>query len=30
VFVLLFGTAIMGTLFCAILVWRNRQGGKGI
>ncbi len=29
VFVLLFGGAIIGTLFCAALVWRNR-GGKGV
>lgn len=30
VFGMLFGSAIMATVFCAILVWRNRQGGKGI
>ncbi len=29
VFILLFGGAIMGTVFCALLVWRNRSG-KGI
>ena len=29
VFTLLFGGAIIGTLFCAALVWRNR-GGKGV
>ncbi|HEU0034553.1 MAG TPA: MFS transporter [Kofleriaceae bacterium] len=30
VFALLFGSATFATLFCAILVWRNRRGGKGI
>ncbi|MEJ7599604.1 MAG: MFS transporter [Kofleriaceae bacterium] len=30
VFLLLFLSATMATLFCAILVWRNRRGGKGI
>ncbi|MEZ4366667.1 MAG: MFS transporter [Kofleriaceae bacterium] len=30
VFELLFGSAAMATLFCAILVWRNRRGGSGI
>ncbi|MEO8706258.1 MAG: MFS transporter [Kofleriaceae bacterium] len=30
VFALLFGSAIVGTVFCAILVWRNRRGGMGI
>jgi sugar phosphate permease len=29
VFVLLFGSAAMATLFCAVLVWRNRKG-RGI
>lgn len=29
VFVLLFISALLGSLFCALLVWRNR-GGKGI
>jgi hypothetical protein len=29
VFALLFGGAILGTVFCAALVWRNRRG-KGI
>jgi sugar phosphate permease len=30
VFLLLFLSATMATVFCAILVWRNRRGGKGI
>lgn len=30
IFVLLFVSSIMASLFCAILVWRNRRGGKGI
>jgi len=30
VFLLLFVGATLGTVFCAILVWRNRSGGKGI
>ena len=30
VFLLLFLSATMATLFCGILVWRNRRGGKGI
>ena len=30
VFALLFGSAAMAMLFCGVLVWRNRQGGKGI
>jgi OPA family glycerol-3-phosphate transporter-like MFS transporter len=30
VFVLLFGSAAMATVFCGILVLRNRRGGKGI
>lgn len=30
VFVLLFGSAALSTLFCGILVIRNRRGGKGI
>ncbi|NVB85489.1 MAG: MFS transporter [Kofleriaceae bacterium] len=30
IFVLLFVGAIMGSLFCALLVLRNRRGGKGI
>jgi OPA family sugar phosphate sensor protein UhpC-like MFS transporter len=30
VFVLLFISAAMSTLFCAILVLRNRRGGKGV
>ena len=29
VFALLFGSAVLGTVFCAILVWRNR-GGRGV
>lgn len=30
VFVLLFGSAALATLFCAALVWRNHRGGRGI
>jgi sugar phosphate permease len=30
IFAMLFGSAIMGSLFCAALVWRNRKGGRGI
>ena len=30
VFALLFGSAALASVFCAILVWRNRRGGKGI
>jgi sugar phosphate permease len=30
IFILLFGSAVMATLFCGILVLRNRSGGKGI
>ena len=30
VFLLLFLSATLATVFCAILVWRNRRGGKGI
>jgi len=30
VFVILFLSSIMGSLFCGLLVWRNRRGGKGI
>ncbi|HUS27978.1 MAG TPA: MFS transporter [Kofleriaceae bacterium] len=30
VFVILFISALMGSVFCALLVWRNRRGGKGI
>jgi OPA family sugar phosphate sensor protein UhpC-like MFS transporter len=30
VFGTLFGSAALATLFCAVLVWRNRKGGKGI
>jgi len=30
VFVLLFVSAVLGTLFCGALVLRNRRGGKGI
>jgi len=30
VFGTLFGSAAMAALFCAVLVWRNRKGGKGI
>ncbi len=30
IFGMLFGSATMATLFCGILVWRNRHGGKGI
>ncbi len=30
IFAMLFGSAAMATLFCAILVIRNRRGGQGI
>ena len=30
IFVVLFASAILGSLFCALLVLRNRRGGKGI
>lgn len=30
VFQLLFGSAVLAAVFCGALVWRNRQGGKGI
>ena len=30
VFVILFVSAAMAAVFCAVLVWRNRRGGKGI
>jgi len=30
IFELIFGCALMGALFCGILVWRNRRGGKGV
>lgn len=30
IFVLLFGSAALATLFCAALVWRNRRGGRGV
>jgi sugar phosphate permease len=30
IFVLLFASSIMAAFFCALLVWRNRRGGKGI
>jgi sugar phosphate permease len=30
IFAMLFGSAAVGTLFCAALVIRNRRGGKGI
>jgi len=30
IFAMLFGSAAIGTLFCAALVIRNRRGGKGI
>ena len=30
VFVLLFGSAVLATVFCGVLVLRNRKGGKGI
>ena len=30
VFIMIFATAVMATLFCAALVWRNARGGKGI
>jgi len=30
VFVLMFGSAALATLFCGVLVLRNRRGGKGI
>jgi len=30
IFQLIFGCAAMATVFCGILVWRNRKGGKGV
>jgi OPA family sugar phosphate sensor protein UhpC-like MFS transporter len=30
IFGFLFGSAALATLFCAVLVWRNRRGGAGI
>jgi sugar phosphate permease len=30
VFVLIFGSAALATLFCGVLVWRDRKGGRGI
>ena len=30
VFQLLFGSAVMAAVFCGILVWRNRRGGRGV
>lgn len=30
VFELLFGSAAIAALFCAVLVWRDRRGGRGI
>jgi OPA family sugar phosphate sensor protein UhpC-like MFS transporter len=30
IFVILFASSIMAAFFCALLVWRNRRGGKGI
>lgn len=30
IFVMLFASALLGTLFCFLLVLRNRKGGKGI
>lgn len=30
IFVILFASSIMAASFCALLVWRNRRGGKGI
>jgi OPA family sugar phosphate sensor protein UhpC-like MFS transporter len=30
IFAMLLTCAAMGTLFCALLIWRNRRGGKGI
>ncbi len=30
IFAMLFGSAVMATLFCAVLVIRNRRGGQGI
>jgi len=30
IFLLLFGSAVLGALFCAILVIRNKRGGRGI
>ena len=30
IFILLFSSAVIATLFCAVLVLRNRKGGKGI
>jgi sugar phosphate permease len=30
VFTLLFGSAALSCVFCAVLVWRNRTGGRGV
>jgi MFS transporter, OPA family, glycerol-3-phosphate transporter len=30
VFELLFGSAALATVFCAVLVWRDRSGGRGV
>jgi OPA family sugar phosphate sensor protein UhpC-like MFS transporter len=30
VFAILFASAVMAALFCGLLVWRNRKGGRGI
>ncbi|MGE5183567.1 MAG: hypothetical protein ACM31C_15955, partial [Acidobacteriota bacterium] len=30
IFGMLFGSAVMASVFCGALVWRNRLGGKGI
>lgn len=30
IFAMLFGSAALAATFCGTLVWRNRQGGKGI
>jgi sugar phosphate permease len=30
IFQLLFGSAMMASMFCAVLVWRDRRGGRGV
>ena len=30
IFVLIFGSAALAAMFCAILVWRDRRGGRGV
>ena len=30
IFQLLFGSALMASMFCAALVWRDRRGGRGV